>query len=160
MSSVDGGRFWSLSLFLTNLVLRCSELLSVGEIVHSDGEEDVEEGVVAEEGEDDEVERVDHAVADATLGLDPVVHHLVPVLASQHLEHGEEGDDEGVEVRVGRPVREVEGSSEQLHPQQGEYQDEEEEKEEEGEDGPHGVEEGDDQVPQGGPVLRHFEYSQ
>ena len=131
-----------------HLILRCSELLSVGEIVHSDGEEDVEEGVVAEEGEDDEVERVDHAVADAPLGHDPVVHHLVPVLARQHLEDGEEGDHEGVEIGVRRPVREVEGTAEQLHPQQGEDQDEEKEKEEEGEDGSHRVEEGDDQVPQ------------
>ena len=105
----------------THLVLRRSELLSVGEVVHSDGEEDVEEGVVTKEGQDNEVERVDHAVADPTLGLDPVVHHLVPVLASQHLEHGEEGDHEGVEVGVRRSVREVEGSTEQLHPQQGEY---------------------------------------
>ena len=132
----------------THLVLRCSQFLSVGEIVHSDGEEDVEEGVVTKEGEDNEVERVDHAVADPALGDDPVVHHLVPVLASQHLEDGEEGDDEGVEIGVRRPVREVEGTAEQLHPQQGEDEDEEKEKEEEGEDGAHGVEKGDDQVPQ------------
>ena len=131
-----------------HLILGCSQLLSVGEIVYSDGEEDVEEGVVPKEGEDNEVERVDHAVADPALGDDAVVHHLVPVLASQHLEHGEEGDDEGVEVGVRRPLREVEGTAEQLHPQQGEDQDEEEEQEEEGEDGAHRVEKGDDQVPQ------------
>ena len=133
---------------MTHLVLRCSELLSVGEIVHSDGKEDVEEGVVTEEGEDDEVERVDHAVADPPLGHDPVVHHLVPVLARQHLEDGEEGDHEGVEIGVRRPVREVEGTAEQLHPQQSEDQDEEKEEEEEGEDGTHRVEKRDDQVPQ------------
>ena len=134
--------------------------MGVGEIVHGNSEEHVEEGVVTEQGEDNEVEGVDHAVTDPTLGDDAVVHHLVPVLASQHLEDGEEGDHEGVEVGVGRPVREVEGTAEELHPQQGEYEDEEKEKEEEGEDGAHGVEKGDDQVPQGGPVLRHFEYSQ
>ena len=36
-----------------------------------------------------------------------------------------------------------------LHAEQGKYQDEEEEEEEKGEDGAHGVEEGDDQVPEG-----------
>lgn len=141
----------------THLILRRSELLSVGEIVNGDGEEDVEESVVAEEGEDNEVERVDHAVADPPLGHDPVVHHLVPVLTSQDLENGEEGDDEGVEVGVWSPIREVEGSSKELHSQEGEDEDEEKEKEEKGEDGAHGVEKGDDEVPQRGPVLGHLE---
>ena len=60
----------------SHLVLGRGQLLRVGEVVHGDGEEDVEEGVVPEEGEHDEVERVDHAVADAALRHDAVVHHL------------------------------------------------------------------------------------
>lgn len=41
---------------------------------------------VSEEDEDDEVERIVHAAAsDATLRPNGVIHHLVPVLASQDL---------------------------------------------------------------------------
>ena len=38
--------------------------------VDGDGQEDVEEGVVAEEGQEDEVQRVDEAGASTALGLD------------------------------------------------------------------------------------------
>ena len=59
--------------------------LSVGQVVDGDGQEDVQEGVVAEQGQDDEVERVNHSGSVAPLGLDALVHHLVPVFAGQDL---------------------------------------------------------------------------
>ena len=49
------------SIYSSHLVLRGRELLRVGEIVHGDGEEHVEQGVVAEQRQHDEVQRVDHA---------------------------------------------------------------------------------------------------
>ena len=51
----------------SHLILGCSELLGVGEIVHGNGEEHVEERVVAEHGQKDEVERVDQARLVTTL---------------------------------------------------------------------------------------------
>ena len=59
--------------------------LSVCQVVDGDGQEDVEEGVVAEQGQDDEVERVNHSGSMAPLGLDALVHHLVPVFAGEDL---------------------------------------------------------------------------
>ena len=44
----------------SHLILGCSELLGVGEIVHGNGEEHVEQGVVTKQGQHDEVQRVDH----------------------------------------------------------------------------------------------------
>ena len=73
------------AVLVLRLVLGRRELLRVGQVVDGDGQEDVEQGVVAEEREDDEVEAVDHPGAVAALGLDPLVHDLVPVLAGQHL---------------------------------------------------------------------------
>ena len=46
---------------LTHLVLSCGELLGIGKVVHGNGQEDIEKGVVTKQGEDNEVERVDHA---------------------------------------------------------------------------------------------------
>ncbi len=43
-----------------HLIFCCSELLGIGKIVHGNGEEYVEEGVVTEQGQHDEVQRVDH----------------------------------------------------------------------------------------------------
>ena len=86
-----------------------------------------------------------------------MVVYLVPVLPSEHLEHRQQRDNERVEVGVRSSVGEVEGAAEELHAEQREDEDEEEEQEEEGEDGAHGVEERDDEVPQRGPVLSHFE---
>lgn len=54
---------------------------------------------VSEEREDDEVDGREHAAADASLGLDPVVHDGVPVLASQNLRRGSQTD------AVTRPVK-------------------------------------------------------
>jgi len=45
----------------------------------------LKEDTVPEEREDDEVDGGEHPSADAPLGLDPVVHHGVPVLAGQDL---------------------------------------------------------------------------
>ena len=50
----------------------------------------------------------------AALRHDPVIHHLVPVLASQHLEHRQQRDDETVEVCVRSSRLEVERSTEKL----------------------------------------------
>ena len=100
---------------ITHLVLSCSKFLSICEIVDSDSKEDVEKSVVTEEREDDEVEGIDHAVTDPSLGHDPVVHDLVPVLPRQDLEDGEERDDEGVEVGVRCSLGEIKGAAEELH---------------------------------------------
>lgn len=40
---------------------------------------------VPEEGEDDEVDGEHHAALHAPLRLDPIIHNLIPVLASQDL---------------------------------------------------------------------------
>ena len=73
-------------------------------------------------------------------------------LSSVHLKDSEHGDWKRVKVWGGSAKVKVEGAPEELHPEQGEDEDEEEEEEEEGDDGLHGGEQGDDQVPQGGPV--------
>ena len=86
-----------------------------------------------------------------------MVVYLVPVLPSEHLEHCQQRDDERVEVGVRSSVGEVEGAAEELHSEQSKDENEEKEEEKEGEDGAHGVEERDDEVPQRGPILRHFE---
>ena len=142
---------------ITHLVLGRCQLLGVGEVVHGDGEEDIEESVVTEQRENDKVKRVDHPVADPALGHDAVVHDLVPVFPRQDLEHRQQGDHECVEVGVRGPIGEVECAAEELHPEESEDEDEEEQKEEEGENGAHGVEKRDDEVPQWGPVLGNFE---
>ena len=54
--------------------------------VASNGEEDIKEGPVPAEEEDDEVDGVHGAAAGAAaLGADGGVHHRVPVLSRQHL---------------------------------------------------------------------------
>lgn len=44
--------------------------------------QDVKEDTVSKEREDDEVDRGEHAAANTSLRLDPVIHHGIPVLAS------------------------------------------------------------------------------
>ncbi len=61
--------------------------LSSHQVVDSNGQEDVEQGVVPEERENDEIQRVDVARPVAALGLDALIHHLVPVLTGQDLKH-------------------------------------------------------------------------
>ena len=57
------------------------------QIVHSDGQEDVEEDEVSGDEENDEVEGCDGPEAlDTSVGLDTVIHHNVPVLARQDLQ--------------------------------------------------------------------------
>lgn len=69
-----------LILFLLFL-LSGGEFLCVGQIVDGDGQEHIEQSVVAKDDKDDEVETVDHAVTiDAPLGDDAPVHDLIPVL--------------------------------------------------------------------------------
>ena len=55
------------------LLLRSRQLLGVGQVVHGDGKEHVEEGVVAEEGEHDEVQGVDVARPVPALRLDALI---------------------------------------------------------------------------------------
>jgi len=159
-------------LVLLLLLLHGRHLLRLAQAVHSDGQEDVEQRVVAEHGQKDEVEGVDEALARASLRLDAVVHHLVPILASEdlhdkmglsalssliviHLEDRQHGDEELVEVCPRLALFEVERASEKLHTQQCEDQDKEEEEQEQGDDALHGAQEGDDQVAQRGPVAKN-----
>lgn len=75
-------------------------------------------------------QRIDHStVPMTTLRLDAVVHHLVPILAGEDLEYGEQCDRERIEVRRGRTGIEIKLSAEQLHAQQGKDQDEQEQQE-------------------------------
>jgi hypothetical protein len=59
--------------------------LSVRQVVDSDSQEDVQQGVVTEEHQNYEVQRVDHTLFVAALRQDSLVHHFVPILASQDL---------------------------------------------------------------------------
>lgn len=52
-------------------------------------QQDVGEDTVSKEREDDEVDRGEHATANASLRLDPVVHDRIPVLAGQDLRETE-----------------------------------------------------------------------
>ena len=86
MNVPGGGRIGGLRrLLVLSLIFGRSQLLRIGQIVDGDGQEDVEQGVVAEEREDDEVERVDVARSVASLGLYALIHDLVPVLARENL---------------------------------------------------------------------------
>ena len=71
--------------FILRLIFSGRQFLRVRQVVDGDGQEYVEQGVVAEECEDDEIEGVDHSGAMAALRLDALVHHLVPVFAGQNL---------------------------------------------------------------------------
>jgi len=71
--------------FIFRLIFCCRQFLRVRQVVNSDGQEDVEQGVVAEERQYDEVERVNHSGSMTTLRLDALVHHLVPVFTGQDL---------------------------------------------------------------------------
>ena len=77
---------------------------------------------------------------------------LYSILLS-YLEHREHCDGERVEVWWRRPVRKVEGSSEQLHAEQRKDEDEEEEQQQQGDDGLHRAQQGDHQVAEGRPVT-------
>lgn len=54
--------------------------------------QDVKEDTVSKEREDDEVDGGEHAAANPSLRLDPVVHDGVPVLASQNLRKTKESE--------------------------------------------------------------------
>lgn len=87
------------------------------------------------------------------LGLDALVHDLVPVLAGEDLEDGEQRDRECVEVGRWGAFGKVKLAAKQLHAQQGKDQNEQKEKEQQRNDGTHGVQQGDDEIAQGGPVF-------
>ena len=60
---------------------------SLIERVAGDGQEDVEEGVVTREGEEDKVDgELEAAPGHPARGFDGSVHYIVPVLLRQHLE--------------------------------------------------------------------------
>ena len=58
------------------LHLQGGHLLRLAQRVDGDGQEDVEEGVVAEEGQEDEVQRVDEAGASSALRLDALLERF------------------------------------------------------------------------------------
>ena len=60
---------------------------SLIERVAGDGQEDVEEGVVTREGQEDKVDgELEAALGHPARGIDGSVHYIVPVLLRQHLE--------------------------------------------------------------------------
>ena len=63
-------------LVLLLLHLQGGHLLRLAKRVDGDGQEDVEQGVVAEEGQEDEVEGVDEAGASSSLGLDALIERF------------------------------------------------------------------------------------
>ncbi len=70
------------------LVFVLFQRVGVGQVVDGDGQEDVEEDVVATDEQDDKVEAGDDADAfDPAEGLDAVVHYHVPVLTGEDLRH-------------------------------------------------------------------------
>ncbi len=79
------------------------------EVLHEDGDDDVDEDELRHEDEDDEEERGevgrDAAVAQAVVPLlallaEGVLHDAVPVVARRNAEEGEEGHAEGAKVGV------------------------------------------------------------
>ena len=77
----------SLPLDSLGLGLALRLVLVSGQVVHSDGQEDVEEDEVTGDEEDDEVHGGDGPQPlDATVGLDAIVHHHVPILSGQDLQ--------------------------------------------------------------------------
>mmetsp|Transcript_58370 Transcript_58370/g.186061 ORF Transcript_58370/g.186061 Transcript_58370/m.186061 type:complete len:687 (-) Transcript_58370:770-2830(-) len=78
------------------LLLLLVVVAAVGKVVEQDGEEEVEDDVVANDGQQEEVEG-GHG------GGRPhaVVHHLVPVLAREDLEDGDDAPEDVVEVVPG-----------------------------------------------------------
>ena len=78
--------FKTLSHFIPFLLALVLERVRVREVVDGDGEEDVEQDVVAAHEQDDEVQGGHDADGvDAAERLDAVVHDHVPVLAGQDL---------------------------------------------------------------------------
>ena len=72
-----------LPLFLLNLTV--CQFLGVGEIVDGDGEEDVEQSVVAENDEHKEVDGVDEAPVSTAFRSNRVVHYDIPIFIGQNL---------------------------------------------------------------------------
>lgn len=78
------------------------------------------------------LQRINHSGFVATLGLDALVHDLVPIFARQYLKDGQQRNGERVEVGGWRAVGQIELPAKQLHAQQCEYQYEQEEQEQQG----------------------------
>ena len=76
-----------LLFFFLGFLVGGRETLGVGQVVDGDGQEDVEQNVVAANEQRDEVEeREDGAQGrEATIRPDARVHHFVPVLAGEYL---------------------------------------------------------------------------
>jgi len=72
-----------LFILLFLLLFSSCELLCIGQIINSNGQEHIEQCVVTKEHQDNEVERINHA--SSTLWPDTIVHDFVPVLPSQNL---------------------------------------------------------------------------
>ena len=76
-------------VFLRLLLLRDVQALRVRQVVHRDGQEHVEEDVVAADEQRDEVDGQQQAVGlGPPVRVDAVVHDQVPVLARQYLRGG------------------------------------------------------------------------
>ena len=56
-------------------------LLGLTQRVHSNGQEHVEQGVIAEHGQKYEVKRINQTRTSTPLGLDALIHDLIPILA-------------------------------------------------------------------------------
>ena len=75
-----------ISLDCLGLWLPLGLVLVGGQVVHSDGQEHIEEDEVTRDEENYEVHGSDGAeTLDASVGLDAIVHHDVPILSSQDL---------------------------------------------------------------------------
>ena len=131
--------------------------LSVRQVIYGNSQEHIQQCVVTEEHENDEVGRVDHSALDTALRFDSTVHHLVPILAGENLEHREQGNHKTVEVLRWRLLFEVEVTTEQLHTEQREDQDEQEEQKQQRDNGAHRIQQRDDEILERRPIFGHFE---
>ena len=133
------GYFFHFKALLHLLVLQLPQALGLGlslvqalriaQIVHSNSQKHVQQDVVSDDEHDYKIERRDHAHSvNAAIGAYACVHHFVPVLAGQNLEHGDHAVGEVVEVGAWLLVivlvehlcsQVVETAAEHLHAEQG-----------------------------------------
>ncbi len=149
------------------LGLSLVQALRIAQIVHSNSQKHVQQDVVSDDEHDYKIERRYHAHSvNAAIRAYACVHHFVPVLAGQNLEHGDHAVGEVVEVGARLLVvvlvehlcaQVVETAAEHLHAEQGWDDDEEGEKQEQTGDGLHRVHERDDEIAEGWPVAGHLE---
>uniref|UniRef100_A0A1I8JGJ3 Amino_oxidase domain-containing protein n=1 Tax=Macrostomum lignano TaxID=282301 RepID=A0A1I8JGJ3_9PLAT len=167
-----------LLLLLVSLFLIVLGVVRIGQVVHGDGQEDVQQDVVAADEQNDKVEghQDAHQAANAAVAVDAIVHDDVPVFAGQnlryciksakkrstaHLEHCNQRLPEGVKIasRLLRSFK-VEFAAKQLHAEQREDHNEQKQQQQQGGDALDRSQQRCNQIPERTPVPGHLEHSQ